>query len=72
MRTANPTKPRKPYKITKPRERWNEQEHVKFLEAIDKYVLPVRVSEVDASGFALRSNAECRTFLGLDETGSKS
>jgi len=36
MRLAGSSKSRKPYKITKPRERWSEEEHEKFLEAIDR------------------------------------
>ncbi|DBB06301.1 hypothetical protein WJX77_000729 [Trebouxia sp. C0004] len=37
MRLAGSSKSRKPYKITKPRERWSEEEHEKFLEAIDRF-----------------------------------
>lgn len=37
MRSAGSGKSRKPYKITKPRERWSEDEHEKFLEAIDRF-----------------------------------
>ena len=36
MRSDGSCKSRKPYKITKPRERWSEDEHEKFLEAIDR------------------------------------
>ncbi|KAA6419375.1 MAG: transcription factor ASG4-like [Trebouxia sp. A1-2] len=37
MGLAGSSKSRKPYKITKPRERWSEEEHEKFLEAIDRF-----------------------------------
>ncbi|KAL0055709.1 hypothetical protein WJX82_003514 [Trebouxia sp. C0006] len=37
MRLAGSSKSRKPYKITKPRQRWSEEEHEKFLEAIDRF-----------------------------------
>lgn len=37
MPSAELGKSRKPYKITKARERWSDEEHGKFLEAIDRY-----------------------------------
>lgn len=30
----HPPKPRKPYQLTKAREKWTDQEHTRFLEAI--------------------------------------
>lgn len=63
MRTSNPTKPRKPYKITKPRERWNEQEHEKFLEAIDKCVFQLAVSELARCALLSQCQIEQAPFL---------
>lgn len=37
MRSVGSSKSRKPYKITKPRERWSDDEHDKFLEAVDRF-----------------------------------
>ena len=39
MRSAESGKSRKPYKITKPRERWSDEEHGRFLEAIDRCLI---------------------------------
>lgn len=44
MPSAETGKSRKPYKITKARERWSDEEHGKFLEAIDRYLIWLCVS----------------------------
>ena len=44
MPSAESGKSRKPYKITKARERWSDEEHGKFREAIDRCLIWLSVS----------------------------
>ncbi|KAK9810318.1 hypothetical protein WJX72_008539 [[Myrmecia] bisecta] len=65
---------RKPYKITKQRERWSEQEHEKFLRALQKYGRRWKdiVDYVGTRSVAqVRSHAQ-KYFLKLEKSGEAS
>ncbi|KAL3154036.1 hypothetical protein ABBQ32_013585 [Trebouxia sp. C0010 RCD-2024] len=71
MRSAGPSKSRKPYKITKPREKWSDEEHGRFLQAIDRFgrnwkeiVALVGTRSVSQ----VRSHAQ-KHFIRLEKTG---
>ncbi|RWV85792.1 hypothetical protein GW17_00052391 [Ensete ventricosum] len=61
---------RKPYTITKQRERWTEEEHNKFLEALQQYGRAWRCIEGTKTAVQIRSHAQKFFSKVVRESGS--